>query len=991
MSCKKLSCLSCLVLSLTLAGTAWAESWWDGVTSSDWFEASNWTASDWGADNPEEVPSSKIVIRQHGGFDPIVEGTTTPGQFLDISWGGNLTINNGGHVQSNNFLFMGRSADGVGDNLLTINEGGKFSGGLTNSDRGARIGYHQKGMHTLQMNGGEFSVPGIMEVNIDAGSKGHIQLDGGVMNVGGLAIGNEGTIDLNGGTLIVTGDATAIIDGYVAAGKITSANGTVAAVRMDYNSTHPGMTTVLSAAMAITKATKPSPSDGTEDVPWDTMLSWKPGDNADNSIVYIGTNFDDVNDAAAGTAQDANSYDPDLLAFDTTYFWRVDATSKGDVWSFTVEPELLPVVAIAATASSQEQDMGAENTINGSGLGPDDAHSTEATDMWLSGADDPAPSIEYAFDRVYKLQELWVWNSNQVVEAFGFGSLGAKDVMIEYSIDGVEWMILENVPAFERATGTPDYTANTIVEFGGAMAQFVRITINAGHGASSPYGLSEVRFLYVPTFAREPKRADGDTSEGVSVVLSWRKGREAVSHEVYLGSDADGLLLVDTTDQNTYTTAPLDYDTVYYWQIVEVSEAGTPGRHASDLWSFPTPEYAIVDDMESYDDDCNRIFFVWKDDFGHNGSVDCGVPAYNGNGTGSIVGYAEAPFAERAVVHSGAQSLPLEYDNTTGSSEITLSLGGQDWTASGITTFVLHVYGDPANTGGRLYVKINNVEVPFTGSPNALFRPFWAPLTVDLGTAGVNAANVTTVAIGIEGPGKGMLYLDDLRLYAEAPEGQSQDPGTDNLVAYYALDNNTQDSSGNGNHGVAVGGPTYAAGVSGMAMAFDGLTQKVDLGHLDVIGSGLTLAAWVKPESYPYEYPRIMAKATGGSSNENWWMLNIMFGADKDGGAASRLRVRVKPQGKSTATLQADSSGVMVGEWTHAAATWDGQEIRLYHNLSLVGSMGKWGSAVAVDATVPAAIGLQPFNDQEGLTGPIDEVRIYNRALSEAELRYIAE
>ena len=991
MSFRKPSCMSCLVLLLAFAGSASADSWWDGITSSDWFEASNWTASDWGADNPEEVANSKIVIRQHGSFDPIVEGTTTPGRFVDISWGGNLTINSGGHVRSNNFLFMGRQADGVGDNLLTINEGGKFTGGLTNDGAGARVAYHQAGMHIIQMNGGEFSVPATMQLSIDPGSKGHIQLDGGLMSVGGLDIGAEGSIDLNGGTLIVTGDATAVIDGYVAAGKITSGNNAVAAIRMDYDGTNPGKTTVLSAATVITKATKPSPSNGAEDVPWDATLSWTPGDNADNSIVYIGTDFSDVNEATTGVIQDANSYDPDLLAFETTYFWRVDAVSKGDVWNFTVEPELLPVEAITASASSHEENMGPENTINGSGLGSDDTHSTEASDMWLGSADDPTPSIQYAFDRLYKLQELWVWNSNQVIEAFGFSSLGAKDVVIEYSADGSEWMTLENVPAFERASGSPDYTANTVVDFGGAMAQFVRITIHGGHGPSSPYGLSEVRFLYLPTFAREPEPADGDTTEGVNVVLHWRKGREAVSHEVYLGSDADDLLLVNTRDENSYSTPPLDYDTVYYWQIVEVSEAGTPARHASNLWSFSTPKYAVVDDMESYDDNCRRIFFFWEDGLGHNGSADCGVAAHNGNGTGSIVGYAEAPFAERAVVHSGVQSLPLQYDNTTGSSEIALSLEGQDWTASGITAFVFYVYGDPANTGERLYVKINEVEVPCTGTPNAIFRPFWAQVTVDLGTAGVDVTSVNSVAIGVDGPGTGVLYVDNLRLYNQAPEGQSQDPGTDNLVAHYALDNDTQDSSGNGNHGAAVGDPTYAAGVSGMAMAFDGLTQKVDLGHLDIIGSGLTLAAWVKPESYPYEYPRIMAKATGGSSNENWWMLNIMFGADQDGGAASRLRVRVKPQGKSTATLQADSGSVMVGEWTHAAATWDGQKIRLYHNLSLVGSMGKWGSVVAVDSTVPAAIGLQPFNDQEGLTGLIDEVRIYNRALSEAELLYITE
>jgi len=61
----------------------------------------------------------------------------------------------------------------------------------------------------------------------------------------------------------------------------------------------------------------------------------------------------------------------------------------------------------------------------------DDLHGIAATDMWIS-AGIPA-TIEYAFDRAYKLHELWIWNSNQTIEPFiGFG---AKDVVIEHSLD----------------------------------------------------------------------------------------------------------------------------------------------------------------------------------------------------------------------------------------------------------------------------------------------------------------------------------------------------------------------------------------------------------------------------------------------------------------------------------------------------------------------------------------------------------------------------
>ena len=106
---------------------------------------------------------------------------------------------------------------------------------------------------------------------------------------------------------------------------------------------------------------------------------------------------------------------------------------KGDVWSFTVEPYAYPITKVTATASSSQAGMGPEKTVDGSGLNALDQHSTEAKDMWLSAGAQPN-WIQYEFDKAYKLHELWVWNSNQLIEAFvGFG---AKNVTIEYSLDG---------------------------------------------------------------------------------------------------------------------------------------------------------------------------------------------------------------------------------------------------------------------------------------------------------------------------------------------------------------------------------------------------------------------------------------------------------------------------------------------------------------------------------------------------------------------------
>ncbi|MFH1717633.1 MAG: LamG domain-containing protein, partial [Planctomycetota bacterium] len=88
-------------------------------------------------------------------------------------------------------------------------------------------------------------------------------------------------------------------------------------------------------------AYNPDPADGTEFVATDATLSWTPGFGAKLHTVYIGTDFDAVNDAAGGAPQGIAKYKPAApLESEKVYYWRVDefdalATYKGDVWGFT--------------------------------------------------------------------------------------------------------------------------------------------------------------------------------------------------------------------------------------------------------------------------------------------------------------------------------------------------------------------------------------------------------------------------------------------------------------------------------------------------------------------------------------------------------------------------------------------------------------------------------------------------------------------------------
>ncbi|MCH8216260.1 MAG: hypothetical protein IH892_05755 [Planctomycetes bacterium] len=531
--------------------------------------------------------------------------------------------------------------------------------------------------------------------------------------------------------------------------------------------------TVISA-VPLGSAAKPSPARETTDVPRDSVLSWAPGAFAASTrghIVYFGESFDDVNDASGGAAQDAASYTPpERVDFGTTYYWRVDEVNsppdstvyRGEVWSFTVEPFSIPLAGVTATASSSFGASVPEKTVDGSGL-VDDGHGTSAADMWISGGI-PA-TLEYAFDRAYKLHELWIWNSNQLIEAFvGFG---AKDVVIEHSLDGENWTVLDGVGPLAQAPGTEGYAHNTTIDFGGATAQHVRLTVNSVQGIAPQASLSEVRFYYIPTFATRPNPETGATDVSPDVPLAWgRDGREAGSHDVYVGTDANNLSLAASVGESSLDTQALDLQLgqTYHWRVDEINDVMDPSTWEGTAWSFTTADAINVDDMESYrDEEFLEIWATWIDGFGDE--------ANNGALVGANPGIGDF-LPESTVVHDGSQSLPLHFDNSAASvSEATRTFDQtQDWTRSGIQTLVLYFKGGADNTGGSVYLKINDTkmvyEVP-AGLPPGWDA--WTQWTIDL-SAVADAASVRSLTIGVEGAGaRGVIYVDSIQLFKNAP------------------------------------------------------------------------------------------------------------------------------------------------------------------------------------------------------------------------------
>ncbi len=747
----------------------------------------------------------------------------------------------------------------------------------------------------------------------------------------------------------------------------------------------------------------PSPADGAEDVPLEgNTLSWKQRVNSTGQAdLYFGIHFDDVNTATpqndpAGVYVGRQSQAAVALArleYSQIYYWRVDevnsapdaTVSKGDIWSFTTEPFSIPISNITATASSSFGPSGPEKTIDGSGL-VDDLHGTSAGDMWVATTI-PA-TVEYAFDRAYKLHELWLWNSNQLIETFvGFG---AKEVVIEYSLDGENWTVLKGVGPLAQAPGAPGYAHNNTIDLGGATAQYVRMTIISVQGIATQVSLSEVRFFFIPTAATRPHPETGATDVAPDVMLSWgRDGREADRHEIYLGTDPADLALAGTVNESSFDTLALDLQLgqTYHWRVDEVNEAMDPSVWRSDTWSFTTTASILIDDMESYQDaEFLEIWATWIDGFDDpsNGSVVGADPA--------LGDYSP----ERGIVQGGRQSLPIHYDNgAVAQSEATRNFEApQDWTAHGVQSLVLYFQGSATNTGGNLNVKINDTKVAYDGDAGNLMRVGWNKWAIILGdVAGANLSSVRSLSIGVEGGGAGVVYIDDISL-TTAGERDLVTPAepVGGLVVYLPFDGDFQDASGNGLHGAAMGSisPALEAGVMGQAVALDGIDQYIAItGYQGIVADRtdpdhpvqqtFTVACWIK-------------------TTENGEM--VTWGS-ADGGPVGGQYSTFRLDGGSLRAEHGDgnlrgNTTVNDGQWHHAAlVVVEGGNLRVPQTMLYVdgvadGTFSGSDNLYNVTADADVNIGRRSSHGDRYFPGSIDEVRIYDRALTDAEIAWLA-
>ena len=213
---------------------------------------------------------------------------------------------------------------------------------------------------------------------------------------------------------------------------------------------------------------------------------------------------------------------------------------------------------------------------------------------------------------------------------------------------------------------------------------------------------------------------------------------------------------------------------------------------------------------------------------------------------------------------------------------------------------------------------------------------------------------------------------------------------SEGLLAYWPFDEGSgtvaHDMTGNGYDGTLVNGPTWTTDskVGPGAILCNGIDGRVAISSFDAAGgSGITLACWFFTSNLdtPGDDPRMISKAIGGASADHWFMLSS--GRE---GANKILRFRLKTDGE-TGELKANTDGIIdLDVWIHAALTWDGTTMRVYKNGVEAGTFDKTGE-LAVDPSVNLAIGNQPDGaENRPCDGIIDDVAIWNRALSPDEI-----
>ncbi|CAA6826569.1 MAG: Unknown protein [uncultured Sulfurovum sp.] len=229
--------------------------------------------------------------------------------------------------------------------------------------------------------------------------------------------------------------------------------------------------------------------------------------------------------------------------------------------------------------------------------------------------------------------------------------------------------------------------------------------------------------------------------------------------------------------------------------------------------------------------------------------------------------------------------------------------------------------------------------------------------------------------------------LDDLRIYNRALNEteiqelyalKQQDPIDleEGLVAHYEFEGDANDSSGNGNHGTEYGGVSYVDGVIGQAGSFDGVDDHIEIdSNVGDNEQTLSVSVWAKTSDLSNDWGMIVGREYSGSNVNDVWSIKQHLNS---------VGVQV---------LESDSSEyyneVQINDsWQQLGFIYNGNEKKLkaFKNSKIIYSLDVLQGSLNSDNLLKLFIGTYATKNYY-YNGHIDDLRIYNRALSESEIQ----
>ncbi len=330
---------------------------------------------------------------------------------------------------------------------------------------------------------------------------------------------------------------------------------------------------------------------------------------------------------------------------------------------------------------------------------------------------------------------------------------------------------------------------------------------------------------------------------------------------------------------------------------------------------------------------------------------------------------------------------------------------------TGANGYGIFIGDNSCGVGSKVNILVGGINCNALSSPPTLSTNTWTHLVIirNSGTwtmyvngvqeagSGVNTPNVPTTAtsIGSNHAGSGTFsgIVDDARIYTRALSTadvlELYTGGIDlhnGLVGWWKLDDGTGtsaiDSSGSGNTGTLNNGPGWVDGRKGRAVALDGTNDYISMGTsalTSVDNSDKTVSAWIRKTANSQKGIVDKDFDSGGSNYGGWGLWTQSNG---------KLWWWTHP---SKDLLDNGSQTIALGEWTHVAITWSNssQTARFYINGTL--NSTQTDNTIVEKASGSADLEIGDLRNhlnggQFAFDGSIDDVRVYNRALSASEI-----